>query len=186
MRKKSSFIVGSFIAVAVCFGFTFQSAPVNSAFKKSTTEEGGNLFIVKNSVDISIPVEKIDLVHRFESNETGGGFHCVTTSENSATDYGPYRELYFVFENEYEMPHRTAVYHIGSLGQISSFKKRSSGIYEVEGHLFSHDGKEIQAKVKITIDANAVIEVNSALDKADENVEGDMQSQIIVTVDEIE
>ena len=140
-------------------------------------------FVISNSKSVSLPIETIDKLHKFKANERGGGFRCVTTGSASATDVGPYNELYFLFDNAYEMPHRTAIFKIGNLAQINSFKKISNSKYEIKGFMFENNKFFIEEEVIITIDASDVINQENKHDKDDSGFEGDMSSKIVVSIE---
>lgn len=154
----------------------------NEITKISSIEESTSTFTIKNSLGASIAIETIDKVHKFEVNKNYGGFRCVTTGNFGSTDYGPYCELYFIFDNHTEMPHRSAVFHVGNLAKISSFKKVSEAEYQITGEMFSNGKFETEANVLITINASKVLEKEKKLQSTDDFSEGDMESQILVSI----
>ncbi len=141
-------------------------------------------FFVDNSTAVSLPIEEIDQTHIFETNSNGAGFRCVTTRAPQATDFGPYSELYLIYDNAYEMPHRSAVFKIGSLHHFKSFKKLSESKYEIIGYMFNRKDLFIDQGVKITIDASNVLQEEKRHDVENTDYEGSMTSKIMVTVEE--
>jgi len=81
------------------------------------------------------------------------------------------------------MPHRTAIFKIGNLAQINSFKKISNSKYEIKGVLFNNNEFLIEEKVIITIDASNVIDQENKHDKDNSDFEGDMSSKIVVSIE---
>ena len=141
------------------------------------------VFVIENSKSVSLPIETIDKIHKFKANENGGSFRCVTTGSAAATDFGPYNELYFIFDNAYEMPHRTAIFKIGNLARINSFKKISNSKYEVKGQMFDYNDFFTEKEVVIRIDASNVINQEKKHDTDDTGFEGEMSSKITVSIE---
>jgi len=150
----------------------------NNAFP----EETKNSFVIKNLSNVSIPIETIDKVHKFEINDNFGGFRSITTRDFEATDFGPNCKLYFIFHNIIEKPHRTAVFHIGNLAAVSSFMKVSETEYQITGEMFSNGKFATNEKVLITINATKILEMEKKLRRDDNDYEGDLASEIVVSI----
>ena len=129
MKRKVSKVGLGVLLAGTLLSFTSKKANVTKSNNVSSIENTlsvNETFIIKNSKSVSLPIETIDQVYKFKPNQTGGSFRCLTTYSAYATDFGPYNELYFLFDNAYEMPHRTAIFKVGNLARIISFKKTSN------------------------------------------------------------
>lgn len=184
MNKKKSIIGLLLIGAVISSSFVLKNDFVksNEIAITSMLNESKNSFTIKNSTNISIPIENIDKIHNFDRNEKFGNFRCITTGSFGASDYGPYCELYFIFDNNFETPHRNAVFHVGNLAAISSFKKVSESVYQIVGEMFSNDNFESNGTVIITIDATKVLEIEKKLNRDANNYEGDLDSEILVSI----
>jgi hypothetical protein len=115
--KKTQPIIMLFTIAFVVISFKTQNDILRTN-ESTTITESKNSFTIKSVSNVAVPIESIDKIHKFDPNEKFGGFRCVTTGSLGATDYGPYKELYFIFDNAFEMPHRTAIFKIGNLANI--------------------------------------------------------------------
>lgn len=165
--------------------------PIDSILKQETIEsstklqDGNHSFICKNVQELAVDVISIDKIHHFD-DVTNGHFRCISTASNFATDFGPYRDLFFVFENHTEMPHHTAVFDIGNMGTIDSFEMKSENIYEVTGVLFEIDEtNQVDTRVKVIIDASDVLKKHRMLEETNSDFEGSIESELKVTVVQI-
>lgn len=175
--------------------FALSSALISFSFIQESKDSGSklvvqknaerNVFSIKNSKNVSLPIGEIGKLHPFEPNEVGGSFRCVSTQSLAATDFGPYNDLYFLFDNEYEMPHRSAVFKIGSLASISSFKKIADSKYQVIGMMFSNANFQTFDEVVITIDATNLLNLEAKYKKEDSEIEGEIDSEVIVSVNKL-
>ena len=186
MNKKLGILSLGIVLAGTLVSHTLNN---NSTISNSNIlEKAGSIsetFVISNSKSISLPIESIDKIHWFNANEKGGGFRCVTTGSRDATDVGAYNGLYFLFDNEYEMPHRTATFKIGNLGQINSFKKISKSKYEIKGWMFEYSRLYTEEDVVITIDASNVINQENKHDKDNTHFEGEMSSKIVVYIESV-
>lgn len=184
INKKKSIIGLLLTSAVISSSFILKNDFIKSNEIKntSTLKDGNNSFTIKNSSNISMPIETIDKIHKFEINKDFGGFRCITTGNFGATDYGPYCELYFVFDNANEMPHRNAVFHVGNLAVISSFKKVSEAEYQIIGEMFSNEKYESNETVIINIDATKVLETEKKLIRDNNYSEGNLESEILVRI----
>jgi len=186
MNKKFKNISLGFIFFGTLTSFTVNKKN-NLINENNNPEEQINLlkesFVISNSKNVSLPVETIDKVHKFKRNEKGGSFRCVTTASGGATDVGAYNELYFIFDNGFEMPYRTAIFKIGNLGEINSFKKITNSKYEIKGWMFDFKGIYSENEVVITIDASDVIKQENKHNANNTDFEGDLSSKLVVSVE---
>ena len=84
------------------------------------------------------------------------------------------------------MPNRTAVFKVGNLASINSFKKISNSKYEIQGVMFSYNGFFTEEEVVITIDASDIISQEKKHDEdnnAHTSYEGNMGSKIVVCIE---
>jgi len=186
MNKKLGIISLGIVLAGTLISFTINHKSTIS--NSNILEKAGGIretFVISNSKSISLPIESIDKIHWFNANEKGGGFRCVTTGSPGATDVGAYNELYFLFENDYEMPHRTATFKIGNLGHINSFKKISKSKYEIKGWMFEYSRLYTEEDVVITIDASNVINQEIKHDNDNTDFEGEMSSKIVVYIESV-
>lgn len=186
MNKKLGKVSLGIVLAGALISFTINKEN-NSISNNSIAIEQINsvceIFVIKNSKSISLPIETIDKIHRFKANEKGGSFRCITTYSPYATDVGAYNELYFIFDNTYEMPHRTAIFKIGNLARINSFKKISNSKYEIKGWMFHYNKFLTNEEVVITVDASNVINQENKHDKDNTHFEGDISSKIVVSIE---
>ena len=84
-------------------------------------------FQERNIIDAELNVLDIDQIYKFEASK--GEVRIIVTGSGGATDFGPYKTTYLIFDNGFEMPWRYAVYDIGNLGIVSSVKQKSDSIY---------------------------------------------------------
>jgi len=186
MRKELGKISLGIVLAGTLVSFTLIKEKNSTRNKRSPIAQISNVsetFIISNSKSVSLPIETIDKLHKFQANAEGGGFRCVTTGAADATDVGAYSELYFLFDNSYEMPHRRAIFKIGNLAEINSFKKISNSKYEIKGFMFENNKFIIDEEVIITIDASDVIKQENKYDKDNSGFEGDVSSKIVVSVE---
>ena len=181
---KNQLTVGLFTISLVSFSFKSQDEISRTIEITTFTSiiDSKNISMRTSVSNISVPIESIDKIHKFDSNEKYGGFRCVTTNSLGATDYGPYNELYFIFDNAFEMPHRTAIFKIGNLANITSFTKVSESEYQITGDMFSNENYESNEKVLITIDASKVLEKEKKIILNEKDIEGNFEAEIIVSV----
>jgi hypothetical protein len=184
VMKKYRIVSLLLIGAVVSFSFVLKNDYLKSNEIANTTllDDVKKSFVIRNSSNVSIPIETIDKVHKFEINKNFGGFRCITTGNFGATDYGPYCELYFIFDNTTEMPHRNAVFHIGNVAAFSSFKKVSETEYQITGEMFSNGKFETNEKVLITIDTTKLLEIEKKLIRENNDSEGDLESEILVSI----
>lgn len=183
IKKIQPTVMLSIIAfVVISFKSQNDTLRTNEITTFTNIADSKNSFTLKSVTNIAIPIESIDKIHKFDSNEKFGGFRCVTTGILGATDYGPYKELYFIFDNAFEMPHRTAIFKIGNLANITSFKKVSESEYQITGDMFSNEKYESNQNVLVKIDASKVLEKERKFIHDKKDIEGDFEAEIIVSV----
>ena len=186
MKNKLGKVCLGIVLAGTLISFTLNKENNSTSNNSITVAQVSNIsetFVISNRKSVSLPIETIDKLHKFKANEKGGRFRCLTTGCAGCTDVGAYNELYFLFDNAYEMPHRTAIFKIGNLAQINSFKKISNSKYEIKGVLFNNNEFLIEEKVIITIDASNVIDQENKHDKDNSDFEGDMSSKIVVSIE---
>ena len=99
MNKKLTKVSLGVVLAGILISFTANKVNnPNNNISIAQVNSVSEIFVIKNSKTVSLPIESIDKIHKFKTNEKRDGFRCVTTRAGSATDYGPYRELYFLFE----------------------------------------------------------------------------------------
>ena len=188
MKKKLGKVSLGIVLAGTLISFTLNKENNSTSNNSITIAQVSNVsktFVISNSKSVALPIETIDKLHKFKANEKGGGFRCVTTGSPGATDVGAYNELYFLFENDYEMPHRTATFKIGNLGHINSFKKISKSKYEIKGWMFEYSRLYTEEDVVITIDASNVINQEIKHDNDNTDFEGEMSSKIVVYIESV-
>ena len=186
MNKKLGKVTLGIVLAGTLISFSINKnnkSTSNNNMAKKKVSNVSEIFVISNSKSVLLPIEAIDKIHNFKANENGDSFRCVTTSSRSATDFGPYNELYFLFDNASEMPHRSATFKVGNLAQINSFKKISNSKYEIKGWMFDYNGVSTEEKIVITIDASNVIKQENKHDKDNTDFEGDMSSKIVVSIE---
>ena len=186
MKKKLGKVSLGIVLAGTLISFTLNkenNSTSNNSITIAQVSSVSETFVISNSKSVSLPIETIDKLHKFKANEKGGSFRCVTTGSASATDVGAYNELYFLFDNAYEMPHRTAIFKIGNLAQINSFKKISNSKYEIKGWMFDYNEFYTEEEVVITIDASNVINQENKHDTDNTGFEGEMSSKIVVSIE---
>ena len=174
------------VLVGALLSFTINKGNNSISYNSLTIAQVNSIseiFVIKNSKSISLTIETIDKIHKFKANEKGNIFRCITTYSADATDFGPYNKLYFLFDNAYEMPHRRAIFKIGNLARINSFKKISNSKYEIKGYMFDNNEFFIEEEVVIIIDASNVINQENKHDIDNSDFEGDMSSKIVVSIE---
>lgn len=109
----------------------------------------------------------------------------IVGGAGGATDFGPYRSAYLVFDNGYEMPWRYAIYDLGSFGSIDEVSKTSDSELLIKAMLYSklEDSECEYCNLSITLDLSEVLAKEERLDQ--EMTEGSIVSQIKVSLEEL-
>jgi hypothetical protein len=138
-------------------------------------------FNIQNTEEeITLQIDIIDEYHKFNIDDNfGGSFRFVKTYSPGATDFGPYQDLYLIYENGVEFPHRLAVYKIGDFGFIDSFKKLSDSHYQITGIMLYNDHVETDEQVVLIIDGSDIVNKEMALGDNFEIV-GHISSELMV------
>lgn len=139
-------------------------------------------FLVRNSIDITIPVQAVERSYQFAPNRDGSNIRCLTTRSPAATDIGPYNSIYLIFENGKEMPYRLAVFHIGKIAKVNAFKKISDSRYNIDVSMYTYDDFYTQENVIIVIDITNILTENAKKDKEGLNFEGHVESFIFIRI----
>lgn len=148
---------------------------------------GDNQFKIQNTEDANLPVHTITLVEHFQPRLENETFKFVVTAPLNATDFGPYKDIYLVYHNGYEMPSRIAVFKVGSTADISSIRQLSPESFQIQANLFNpgyDTGTENYYDGEVTIEVNAydVLDQNRLLDNRNSSEEGHLASTITVRV----
>ena len=141
-------------------------------------------FWIANSDPIpQMSVLNIENIYSFDFENRS--VRLIVGGAGGATDYGPYRRAYLIFDNGYEMPWRYAVYHLGAFGSVSEVSKKSETELLIEAVLYSklEDSDCDYCNLNITLDLSDVIEKEKLLDE--EWTEGSITSDVKVLVVEI-
>lgn len=148
---------------------------------------GNNQFIIQNTEDAEIPVYSVYMVEEFQSQVEKETFKIVITAPLNATDFGPYKDVYLVYHNGYEMPSRMAVFKVGSVGDISSIRRLTADSFQFNATLFTPGSAEgydnyYDRGVNIEVSVKDVFTQNQKLDNENSGEEGHLSSMIVVRV----
>ncbi len=137
-------------------------------------------FLVSNSIE-KLDVINIDEIYKFDISK--GEIRIIVKGNGGATDFGPYKTTYLVYDNGFEMPWRYAVYEIGQFGEINNIIQKSNSIYEINGILYSNDNTEIDCyNCDIIIKVNISNVINEEINISDSSIEGNIDSQIKISL----
>jgi hypothetical protein len=144
---------------------------------------GSDAFKIANTDEVLLnAIEIIDVVE-FRSRSESTILRVIVTGPTAATDYGVYKRLVLVFNNGYEMPNRTAVFDLGSVGNVNAISQTAADRIQISANLFEVSAQSYPGD--ITIDVNiaellaAEAEAESAEDYSDE---GTLKSHVVLRI----
>jgi hypothetical protein len=144
---------------------------------------GSDAFKIANTDEVLLNALKIIDVVEFKSRSESTILRVIVTGPTAATDYGAYKRLVLVFNNGYEMPNRTAVFDLGSVGNVNAISRTAADRIQISANLFEVSGQSYPGD--ITIDVNlaellaAEAEAESAEDYSDE---GTLKSHVVLRI----
>lgn len=153
--------------------------------ENSVTPQLQNSFKVKNSINEMMPVLGSKEIYNLIENKPN--VEVVLSRQGGATDFGAYTDVYVVFDNNIELPHRYAVYKIGRIAYADSVYIISESKIGMNCVLFEQDNsysEEIDYEV-----LNVIIDISEVKNKEkkyelEENfdIEGDIDSYASIIV----
>ncbi len=139
---------------------------------------------INNQKDLQINPIDIDKIYNFQVENYK--VNLIVMGSSGATDFGAYCKTYLVFDNGYEMPRRYALFYIGSFGSLKKVTQIKSNVLKLEGVLFSENEHTEQicksCNIEALVDFSAVIQNEKNKDKQQDNSEGDINSEIQVSL----
>jgi len=135
---------------------------------------------IKNILNASINVLEIQTLKKFDF--TDGQVRIIVTGSGGATDFGPYKTCYLVFDNRTEMPWRYAVFKLGNVGLVETVQQSSEAMYTITGLLFQHEKKIFSDAFHLSINIEEILKQERAL--ADSMIEQDISSHLLMSVRE--
>ncbi len=174
--------------LAILFAAIFLSFTTTKTDWEKSKPEGSmpfkrQAFEIENINPVAIPLDKIDQVYKFKPENSGDNFRCVTTYSPFATDIGTYNELYLLFNNGCEMPHRSAIFLVGTFFDIVSFEKILESVFQIQCIMFEQNELFFRAEVSLRIDASDVVNKEKQYRSSGSMVEGAIPSKILVTAE---
>ena len=136
-------------------------------------------------IDYSNPIPKmsvLDIENVYSFDLRRGSARVVVGGAGGATDYGPYKSTYLIFDNGYELPWRYATYELGRFGSIKKVSKKSGTEILLEVNLYSKIDYW-EGNYYIIIDLSDVIARESKMNG--NMTEGSIDSKVKVVIEEI-
>lgn len=152
---------------------------------KNNTEYKPDLLLnIKNRHELRISPLDIDQLYNFKVENYK--VKLIALGSGEATDFGAYMQAYLVFDNGYEMPRRYALFYLGNFGSINQVNQISDKVFKLEGKLFSENGHKVQicdsCNVEVAVDISHLIQKEKQFDTSDDSKEGDIDSEIQVSI----
>ena len=153
-------------------------ADSNYSVKVLNIQNENNLLI--NSVDI-------DKVYDFKFKEYK--IKIIVLGSGGATDFGAYRKTYLVFDNGYELTRRYALFYIGNFGTLEKVIQIKPDVLKLEGKSFRENDKNEQicnnCNIEADIDISNLIKQEKERDKLNDESEGNVNSEIKVSINTV-
>lgn len=142
---------------------------------------------IQNENNLLINSVDIDKVYDFKVKEYK--VKIIVLGSGGATDFGAYRKTYLVFDNGYEMPRRYALFYIGNFGTLEKVIQIKPDLLKLEGKLFRENDKNEQicnnCNIEADIDISNLIQQEKERDKLNDESEGNVNSEIKVSINTI-
>ncbi|MFB9079798.1 hypothetical protein ACFFLS_07905 [Flavobacterium procerum] len=142
---------------------------------------------IENENNLLINSVEIDKVYDFKVKEYK--VKIIVLSSGGATDFGAYRKTYLVFDNGHEMPRRYALFCIGNFGTLEKVIQIKPDVLKLEGKLFRENDKNEQicnnCNIEADIDISNLIQQEEERDKLNDESEGNVNSQIKVSINTV-
>ena len=141
-------------------------------------------FWIPNSDPIpKMSVLDIENIHSFYFDHKN--VRIIVSGSGGATNFGPSRTTYLVFDNGTEMPWRYAIYELGNFGSIDTVSKKSDSEILMKVVLYSkwEDSDCEYCELDVTLDLSEVFQKEKMLDLDHEMIEGSITSQLNLVVE---